>query len=74
MDDVDRASEREAEILADALRDQALRAGLQGKTAADSARWCTDCGERVPALRRRTVPGCQKCVVCQERAERKGKA
>jgi phage/conjugal plasmid C-4 type zinc finger TraR family protein len=71
MDDVDRASEREAEMLADALRDQARRAGLQGKTAADSARWCADCGERVPALRRRTVPGCQMCVACQARVERK---
>ncbi|CAN7435997.1 TraR/DksA C4-type zinc finger protein [Acidovorax sp. LjRoot118] len=70
MDDVDRASEREAEMLADALRDQARRAGLQGKTAADSARWCADCGERVPALRRRTVPGCQMCVSCQARVER----
>ena len=71
MDDVDRASAREAEMLADALRDQARRAGLQGKTASDSARWCADCGDRVPALRRRTVPGCQLCVECQTSTERK---
>ena len=70
MDDVDRASQREAELLRDALRDQARRAGLAGKTAADSAESCRSCGEDIPALRRRAVPGCQLCVVCQARSER----
>ena len=41
-DDIDRAAQREAEMLADALRDQARRAGLAGKTEADSAAECTD--------------------------------
>jgi phage/conjugal plasmid C-4 type zinc finger TraR family protein len=70
-DDIDRASEREAEMRADALFEQARRAGLQGKTVADSAKSCTSCGENIPALRRRAVPGCQLCVVCQTRAERR---
>ena len=39
-DDIDRAQAREAEILSDALRDQSLRAGLVGMTAADSAEVC----------------------------------
>lgn len=69
-DDVDRASEREAEILGDALRDHARRAGLAGKTAADSAESCENCGEEIPAMRRRAVPGCQLCVVCKARSER----
>ena len=69
-DDVDRASKREEEILGDALRDHARRAGLAGKTAADSAESCENCGEEIPAMRRRAVPGCQLCVVCKTRSER----
>ena len=68
-DDVDRASEREQELLGDALRNQARRAGLAGKTVADSAPHCGDCGAPIPAARRRAVPGCQSCVRCQERLE-----
>lgn len=67
----DRASEREAEMRADALLEQARRAGLQGKTVADSAKSCTSCGETIPAPRRRAVPGCQLCVACQTRHEKK---
>lgn len=70
-DDVDRASEREAELLADALRDQARRAGLAGKTVADSAEWCQRCGDEIPLARRVAVPGCLYCVACQARSERK---
>ena len=39
-DEIDRAAKREAELLSDALRDQARRAGLAGKTVADSAHYC----------------------------------
>ena len=69
-DDVDRASDREAELLSDALRNQARRAGLAGKTAADSAEHCQarGCGEEIPETRRQAVPGCQMCVACQWRA------
>lgn len=70
-DDIDRAQAREAEILADALRDQARRAGLAGKTAADSAECCADCGAGIPEARRLAVPGCQLCVACRARAERR---
>ena len=69
-DDIDRAAQREAEMLADALRDQARRAGLAGKTAADSAAECADCGDAIPAARRRAVPGCQLCVACQWQQEK----
>lgn len=71
-DDVDRASEREAELLADALRDQARRAGLAGKTVADSAEWCERCGDEIPQARRVAVPGCLCCVACQTRQEKRG--
>ena len=69
-DDIDRAAQREAEMLADALRDQARRAGLAGKSEADSATECADCGEEIPAARRAAVPGCQLCVACQWQQEK----
>jgi phage/conjugal plasmid C-4 type zinc finger TraR family protein len=72
-DDIDRAQEREAQMLADALRDQTRRAGLAGKTVADSATHCEGrgCGKEIPESRRRAVPGCQLCVACQGRRENK---
>lgn len=57
-------------MLADALRNQARRAGLVGKTEADSAECCTVCDGAIQAARRRAVPGCQLCVVCKARSER----
>ena len=71
-DDIDRAQAREAEILADALRDQALRAGLAGKTVADSAQVCQarGCGKPIPEARRRASPGCKYCLACQAQIEK----
>jgi len=69
-DAIDRACEREQEMLADALVEQARRAGLAGKTAADSAESCEDCGEPIPSARRLAVPGCLLCVECQAAHER----
>lgn len=66
----DRATEREEELRADALQEQARRAGLSGKTVDDSATLCGVCGERIPARRRRAVPGVQTCVGCQAELER----
>lgn len=70
-DDVDRASEREGELLAEALYQQTRRAGLAGKTVADSAEWCERCGDEVPMARRVALPGCLYCVACQTLAEKK---
>lgn len=73
-DDIDRAQERQAQMLADALRDQARRAGFTGKTAADSAQVCQarGCGEEIPDERRELLPGVQFCVACQTRQEKRG--
>ena len=73
-DDIDRAQEREAQMLADALRDEARRSGLAGKTSADSAEFCQarGCGEEIPDARRQKVPGVQFCVACQARREKRG--
>ena len=69
---MDRASEREAIAREDALRHQARRAGLAGKTVADSAEWCEapGCGEAIPMARRVAAPGCVMCVACQARFEK----
>ena len=72
-DDVDRAGEWEQRVRDEALRAQAQRAGLAGKTLADSAEFCAVCGGAVPQARRRAVPGCQRCVACQGLIERSGR-
>ncbi|MBP6708415.1 MAG: TraR/DksA C4-type zinc finger protein [Candidatus Accumulibacter sp.] len=71
-DPIDRGCEREDELRADAIAEQRRRAGLEGKTAADSAKTCEACGGRIPAARRRAVPGVQTCVECQTLIERAG--
>lgn len=81
-DDIDRANKRMQEMLADALRDQARRAGLAGRTVADSALFCGEsagsteqgCGKPIAQARRQAMPGCQFCVACQARREKKGRA
>lgn len=72
MTDVfDSASELEEQDRQRALAEQSRRAGLAGKTEADSAEFCEDCGEDIPLKRRKAVPGCQRCVACQSRKERR---
>ena len=34
---------------------------------------CIDCGEIIPKARRKAVPGCERCVACQEIHEGSGK-
>jgi phage/conjugal plasmid C-4 type zinc finger TraR family protein len=72
IDDIDRAQAREAEILSDALRDHSRRAGLVGKTEADSAAFCqaSGCYAPISQARREASPGCQYCVACQGRIEK----
>ena len=71
-DPVDRGCEREDELRADAIADQRRRAGMDGKTAADSAETCNACGEPIPEARRQAVPGVQTCIECQTLIERSG--
>lgn len=68
----DRATEIEEAQREDALQAQARRAGLAGKTAADSAHECELCAEAIPELRRLAVPGVQLCVECQAEIEKHG--
>lgn len=65
----DRAALQEEQDRARALCEQHRRAGLTGKTVADSAEDCTECGEAIPLKRRAAAPGCQFCVTCQTQRE-----
>ena len=69
-DIIDRASEREAEMLADALGEQARRSFPRGKSVNDSAVECRVCGDPIPFKRRKALPGVQTCVFCQQDLER----
>lgn len=71
-DPLDRATEREEELRADALADQARRSGLAGKTVADSATECRLCDGPIPDARRHALPGVQTCIDCQTDLERTG--
>lgn len=66
----DRASELEQKTRERALAAQAQRAALTGKTVADSATECQDCGDDIPLKRRKAMPGCQRCIHCQELREK----
>lgn len=37
----------------------------------ESAEECQDCGEPIPQARRQAVPGCNRCIDCQARYERR---
>ena len=60
-DIIDRASEREAELLAEALARYQRPSKNRG-----SLKNCADCGEPIPEARRKAVSGCTRCIVCQE--------
>lgn len=60
-DIIDRASEREAEFLAEALARHQRQPENRG-----SLKNCTDCGEPIPEARRLAVSGCLRCIDCQE--------
>lgn len=66
----DRAAELEEYTSAAALQEQQRRAGLAGKCPADSAATCGECGDAIPLKRRKAVPGCKYCTVCQTLREK----
>lgn len=70
---LDRAAERELEIRGDALAEQRRRAGLEGKTADDSAKECEQCDEPIPQARREAYPGTQLCANCKRLEELRDK-
>lgn len=72
MTDVfDQAPELEQQERDRALNEQARRANLTGKTLADSAEFCEDCGDDIPLKRRKAMPGCIRCISCAQRFEKR---
>lgn len=43
--------------------------GAVGGSAAVSELVCRDCGDEIPEIRRVAVPGCTRCVSCQQEME-----
>jgi len=67
MDEVDIMQRTEAHMLKTGInnnRHYAIETGVIG---------CIDCGEVIPEARRKAIPGCERCVKCQEIYEGKGK-
>ncbi|MFC3874866.1 TraR/DksA family transcriptional regulator [Neisseria musculi] len=60
-DIIDKASENEALFLAEAL----YKAGRPSEYQGESNYECDDCGGPIPEARRKAVPGCTRCVLCQ---------
>ena len=52
------------EQIDDSLAD-AVKLARAGIPAGRSALYCEECGERIPAARRRALPGTRTCVPCQ---------
>ncbi len=68
-DDIDRANDRAAQMLAEALAAQTHRArsGLGATSAID----CEDCPEPIPEARRLALPGVRRCLSCAMAQEKK---
>lgn len=66
----DRATALEEQTRERALAAQKQRAGLTGKTVEDSRVDCIDCGDDIPLNRRHAIPGCTRCIHCQEQCEK----
>ena len=67
-DTVDLATER-AEIARQSAIAQHNRRQWRALLRPDNPN-CANCGDEIPALRRRAVPGARLCVDCQNLAER----
>lgn len=65
MDDCDLASMRE-----DFFRRRAIDKALGRNLTLASRTECVECGEPIPEARQKAVPGCTRCIDCQEALER----
>lgn len=63
MDSIDHITDLEQGLL-----DLRLKV-ITCRVARPSASFCSECGNPLPALRRKTLPGVQLCVGCQEVSE-----
>ena len=63
-DDIDMAQEAYERSMNYALAKQ-----LSHQAGGDSLTHCENCEEEIPEARRLAVPGCKRCVKCQESLE-----
>lgn len=49
----------------------AHRERMDKEASHDSLRYCIECGDEIPELRRLKVKGCTMCVDCKELSERR---
>jgi len=61
MDDMDLCQQHNQELI-----DDALKAHGRGRPHHNSLTHCEECEEPIPEARRQAVPGCTRCVSCQE--------
>lgn len=66
-DEIDRAQARD-EFFRDLAIEEHYRRGMRnaGRIAVGE---CVDCGADIPEARRQAIPGCTRCVRCQEQQE-----
>jgi phage/conjugal plasmid C-4 type zinc finger TraR family protein len=57
----------------DAHIEGAVRKARREMGTGESLTHCEECGEPIPAARRRAVPGVRRCVPCQEAADDKSR-
>ncbi|MGE4293334.1 MAG: TraR/DksA family transcriptional regulator [Desulfovibrio sp.] len=67
----DRAQELEALERKAALSQAGVRPG-RGPEWINGVACCRECGEPIPAARINALPGCERCVACQEAADSAG--
>lgn len=65
-DNVDRATEINQEFTDGIISKRWVYDGV-------SAYFCADCDDEIPEERRKSVPGCERCVSCQELFEYENK-
>jgi phage/conjugal plasmid C-4 type zinc finger TraR family protein len=68
-DEIDRAQANDEFFRELALKAVERRASSDERGKTDERRDCVDCGSLIPAARRRAVPGCVRCVACQNEFE-----
>lgn len=65
MDIVDTAQHQQEQLLSMTLANHRAAWGHGHQ----SAEYCLECGEEIPAARRLACPGCSRCRECQEEVE-----
>ncbi|MDD1792521.1 TraR/DksA C4-type zinc finger protein [Enterovibrio sp. ZSDZ42] len=72
-DFIDSASDNEAKQTEVALANQLAASALQKSQHPHGETHCVECGEEIPAARRKHLPHCCTCVACQQLIELKVK-